>query len=39
VVQRVPVRIELDPAQLAARPLQAGLSMIATIDTRAANAQ
>jgi membrane fusion protein, multidrug efflux system len=34
VVQRVPVRIELDPAELAARPLQVGLSMTATIDTR-----
>jgi membrane fusion protein (multidrug efflux system) len=33
VVQRVPVRIELDPAELAARPLQVGLSMNATIDT------
>jgi membrane fusion protein (multidrug efflux system) len=35
VVQRVPVRIELDAAELAARPLQIGLSMNATIDTRA----
>ena len=34
VVQRVPVRIELDPAELAVRPLQVGLSMVATIDTR-----
>lgn len=34
VVQRLPVRIELDPAELAKRPLQVGLSMIATIDTR-----
>jgi membrane fusion protein (multidrug efflux system) len=34
VVQRVPVRIELDAADLAARPLQVGLSMTATIDTR-----
>jgi membrane fusion protein (multidrug efflux system) len=33
VVQRVPVRIKLDPTELAARPLQVGLSMIATIDT------
>jgi len=33
VVQRVPVRIELDKAELAARPLQVGLSMNATIDT------
>jgi len=35
VVQRVPVRIQLDPGELAARPLQVGLSMSATIDTRA----
>ena len=34
VVQRVPVRVELDAADLAARPLQVGLSMTATIDTR-----
>jgi membrane fusion protein, multidrug efflux system len=34
VVQRVPVRIQLDPAELAARPLQVGLSMNATIDSR-----
>jgi len=34
VVQRVPVRIALDAAELAARPLQVGLSMTATIDTR-----
>lgn len=34
VVQRLPVRIRLDPAELAARPLQVGLSMTATIDTR-----
>ena len=34
VVQRVPVRIELDGPELAARPLQIGLSMTATIDTR-----
>jgi membrane fusion protein (multidrug efflux system) len=32
VVQRVPVRIELDPAQLAEHPLRVGLSMHATID-------
>jgi membrane fusion protein (multidrug efflux system) len=35
VVQRVPVRIKLDAAELAARPLQVGLSMTAVIDTRA----
>jgi membrane fusion protein (multidrug efflux system) len=34
VVQRVPVRIRLDSQELAARPLQVGLSMHATIDTR-----
>ena len=34
VVQRVPVRIKLDPADLEANPLQVGLSMEATIDTR-----
>lgn len=32
VVQRVPVRIRLDPAELAAHPLQVGLSMKATIE-------
>jgi len=35
VVQRVPVRIELDAGELAKNPLQVGLSMEATIDTRA----
>jgi membrane fusion protein (multidrug efflux system) len=34
VVQRVPVRIVLDAAELARRPLEVGLSMTATIDTR-----
>jgi membrane fusion protein (multidrug efflux system) len=34
VVQRVPVRIELRAEELAARPLQVGLSMNATIDAR-----
>ena len=34
VVQRVPVRIELDPKELAAHPLRVGLSMIATVDVR-----
>jgi membrane fusion protein (multidrug efflux system) len=34
VVQRVPVRIEIDARELEARPLQVGLSMKATIDTR-----
>jgi membrane fusion protein (multidrug efflux system) len=35
VVQRVPVRIALDEAALAEHPLQIGLSMVVTIDTRA----
>lgn len=34
VVQRVPVRVSLDPKELAAHPLRVGLSMEATIDTR-----
>jgi membrane fusion protein, multidrug efflux system len=34
VVQRVPVRVALDPAELAKHPLRVGLSMEATIDTR-----
>ncbi len=33
VVQRVPVRIALEPAQVAAHPLQLGLSMQVTVDT------
>jgi membrane fusion protein (multidrug efflux system) len=32
VVQRVPVRVELDPGQLAQHPLRVGLSMEATVD-------
>jgi membrane fusion protein, multidrug efflux system len=32
VVQRIPVRITLDPQELAAHPLRVGLSMKATID-------
>ncbi len=36
VVQRVPVRVSLDPKELEAHPLRVGLSMIATIDTRKA---
>jgi len=35
VVQRVPVRVSLDEAQLAEHPLQVGLSMLVTIDTHA----
>src|SRR6516164_9078674 len=34
VVQRVPVRIELQPDELAAHPLRVGLSMDATVDIR-----
>ncbi|MCW1381625.1 HlyD family efflux transporter periplasmic adaptor subunit [Novosphingobium sp. KCTC 2891] len=34
VVQRLPVRIALDPADLARHPLRVGLSMTATIDTK-----
>ncbi|QSI75715.1 HlyD family efflux transporter periplasmic adaptor subunit [Niveibacterium microcysteis] len=34
VVQRLPVRVRLKAEELAERPLQVGLSMIATIDTR-----
>jgi len=33
VVQRVPVRIALDPAELAKHPLQLGLSMLVDVDT------
>jgi membrane fusion protein (multidrug efflux system) len=36
VVQRVPVRIELDAAQLREHPLRVGLSMRADVDTRTA---
>jgi membrane fusion protein, multidrug efflux system len=32
VVQRVPVRVTLDPAELAQSPLRVGLSMLATVD-------
>lgn len=35
VVQRLPVRIELDPKDLQSHPLQVGLSMIVTVDTSA----
>lgn len=34
VVQRLPVRVALDPKELAAHPLRIGLSMDATIDAR-----
>jgi len=36
VVQRLPVRIQLDPKELQAHPLKVGLSMSAEIDTRGA---
>jgi membrane fusion protein (multidrug efflux system) len=32
VVQRVPVRVALDAAQVAQNPLRVGLSMLATVD-------
>ncbi len=35
VVQRLPVRVALDPKELSAHPLRVGLSMTATIDTGA----
>ena len=34
VVQRLPVRIRLDPAELEAHPLRVGLSMTATVELR-----
>jgi membrane fusion protein (multidrug efflux system) len=34
VVQRLPVRVALDPAELKRRPLRIGLSMTATVDVR-----
>ena len=37
VVQRLPVRIELDPKELAEHPLRVGLSMEATIDLKSKN--
>jgi membrane fusion protein (multidrug efflux system) len=36
VVQRLPVRIQLDPKELAAHPLRVGLSMEAKIDVSGA---
>jgi membrane fusion protein (multidrug efflux system) len=33
VVQRLPVRIDIDPSELKKHPLRVGLSMTATIDT------
>lgn len=37
VVQRLPVRVKLDPKQLEKYPLKVGLSMTTTIDTRQVN--
>lgn len=37
VVQRLPVRVKLDPAELQNHPLKVGLSMSAEIDTRGKN--
>jgi len=34
IVQRVPVRIEMQPDELVSHPLRVGLSMTATVDTR-----
>ena len=34
VVQRVPVRIQLDPAEVAVHPLRVGMSMAVAVDTR-----
>src|SRR5487761_913826 len=39
IVQRVPVRIALDPRELARHPLQIGLSMKASVDVRDASGQ
>jgi membrane fusion protein (multidrug efflux system) len=39
VVQRVPVRIALDPQELRAHPLRIGLSMLATVDTHDSSGQ
>jgi membrane fusion protein (multidrug efflux system) len=37
VVQRLPVRVTLDPKELAAHPLRVGLSMEAEIDVSGSN--
>ncbi|CAB3810484.1 Fatty acid resistance protein FarA [Paraburkholderia ultramafica] len=37
VVQRLPVRVKIDPAELRAHPLGINLSMEATVDTRGGN--
>ncbi len=37
IVQRVPVRVELDPQAIARAPLRPGMSVTATVDTRGAS--
>ncbi|CAG9170910.1 HlyD family secretion protein [Cupriavidus pampae] len=39
VVQRLPVRIELDPAELRAHPLQIGLSMLVDVNIKGSGAE
>ncbi|MBB4617205.1 efflux RND transporter periplasmic adaptor subunit [Sphingomonas abaci] len=39
IVQRVPVRIQLDPRELRANPLRVGLSVAATVDTASKSGQ
>jgi len=39
IVQRVPVRVALDPKELAAHPLQIGLTMKAEVDVRNGNGE
>nr|CUV20650.1 protein of unknown function [Ralstonia solanacearum] len=39
MVQRLPVRIKLDAAELEKHPLKVGLSMVVTIDTSASGSQ
>ncbi len=39
IVQRVPVRIALDPEEIAKHPLQLGLSMTVVVDTRSRDGQ
>ena len=39
IVQRVPVRIALDPQELRTHPLRVGLSMLATVDTHDTSGQ
>jgi membrane fusion protein (multidrug efflux system) len=39
IVQRVPVRIELTPEQVAAKPLRVGLSLVVNVDTHDSTGQ